>query len=162
MPIRDEQLDEARRCLLSMLMDTVRSIEAIHDHAQALFGARAGLARAAIDACLDDSLRDTAASGQAHPRLLLDAVPARRLQAAGLYGAQLALKQAQVTAANTGLRLALDGLVPGLLPGPLWWRRLARWDAVIDGFLAALAPAIGLGAALASLKDILRDETREE
>lgn len=152
MPLRDEDANEARRRLLRMFMDTISVFEMIEKGADTIYGDRAPQMRAAIRECLEDFLYQTQQSRQVHPERLIYEASASELQTAGLYGAQLDLKERQVEAANRSLRERLsDG------NRPVVGGAFRRWVDVINNFLGSVTAATGFGEALKELKDCLRD-----
>jgi hypothetical protein len=158
MPMREAEHSDAQRRVLEMFMDTVRTFEALHQYADTLFGPDADTARAAIDECLTDFVRETALARELHPEVLIYQAPARNFQRAGFYGAQLDLKQAQVAKANGHLRQSLsDAVSRRALRRPF-----LKWIDAINNFLGSLASATGLGEALKELKDCLRDQMPDE
>ena len=154
MPIQEHELHDIRRRVLAMFMDTIASFEQIEKHADELFGDSAADIRGAINECLDDFVRRTDRSGQAHPETIIFVrASTADFQRAGFYGRQLALKEKQVSAANEGLRHALTDFSPGAF----WRKRFLKWIDVINNFMGSLVSGLGLAEALKELKDCLRD-----
>ncbi len=157
MPLAQEELRDVQARVLRMFMDTITTFEAIRANSGELFGERAPQIQAAIDEYLEDFLRRTDVSGEKHPEQLIYETSTANYQRAGFYGAQLGLKERQVTVANASLR---ERLVQGA--AGLWRRPFRKWVDVINNFLGSLASATGMGEALKELKDCLRDELPEE
>ncbi|MDJ0740622.1 MAG: hypothetical protein QNJ91_12975 [Gammaproteobacteria bacterium] len=157
MPLTDDELRDVQGRVMRMLVDTINTFETIGVHADGLFGDRAPEVRAAINEYLDDFWRNTAASGETHPEVLIYEAPRENFQKAGFYGAQLDLKERQVTAANGTLR---ERIVGGARQ--LWRRPFRKWVDIINNFLGSLASATGLSEALKELKDCLRDELPDD
>lgn len=157
MPLRDQELPEVRRRVLRMLLDTIETFESFEKNADWLYGDRASAIRAAIDEYLRDFIRNPDEAGEEHPEALIYRAPLQSFQRAGFYGAQLDLKERQVTAANRNLRERLAGQVRRLFNRPF-----KKWIDVINNFLGSLAGATGLSEALKELKDCLRDELPDD
>lgn len=157
MPLSNDQLRDVQRRVLSMLVDTIDTLESIESHAEDLFGERATEVRAAINEYLDDFWRDTERSREIHPEGLIYGTTRESFQKAGFYGAQLSLKERQVTEANRNLRESISERVRRL-----WRRPFKQWVDVINNFLGSLVAASGLSEALKELKDCLRDELPED
>jgi hypothetical protein len=83
--------------------------------------------------------------------------PRENFQRAGFYGAQLKVKERQVSEANATLRQRLVGGVR-----QLWNKPFKKWIDIINNFLGSLASATGLSEALKELKDCLRDELPDD
>lgn len=156
MPLTDNQVREVQERLLAMVMDTVRTFEALHQHADELFGDQAPQLQAALDEWLNDFIRKPVA-GELHPEVAIYRSSRDQLQRAGFYGAQLAVKERQVTTANDNLRRSLSERVRGFFRRPF-----SKWVDVINNFLGSLAGATGFGEALKELKDCLRDELPDD
>ena len=153
MPLNEDDLADVRRRVMYMLADTIDTFVLIGENAEDIFGHRWPEVRSAIEECLDDFWRNTQASGETHPEVLIYSASRENLQKAGFYGAQLDLKEYQVTKVNNSLRGRIgNGVVR------LWRRPFKKWVDVINNFLGSLIPAVGMGEALKELKDCLRDE----
>jgi hypothetical protein len=157
MPLSDAELPDVQRRVMAMLADTIQTFDLIEQHADTLYGDGAHDIRAALKEFLDDFWRNTRASGERHPEALIYETPRQNFQWAGLYGAQLAVKEKHVSRANATLRARLTGGIGGL-----WRRPFRKWVDVINNFLGSLASATGLGEALKELKDCLRDELPDD
>ena len=157
MPLAQQDLDQIRRRVFAMLMDTVESFEAISESADEIYGARAGWIRNLIKECLDDFVRDTSRSGEEHPETAIYKASREKFQRAGFYGYQLDTKEGLLTSANRTLRARLaEGT------GRLFRRSFKKWVDIINNFLGSLIAATGFGEALKELKDCLRDELPED
>jgi len=157
MPLSDNELRDAQRRVMQMFMDTIATFELIERNADAIYGESASDVRAAINEYLDDFLRKTGVSGETHPETLIFQAPRENFQRAGFYGAQLKVKERQVSSANATLRQRLAGGVR-----QLWNKPFKKWIDIINNFLGSLASATGLSEALKELKDCLRDELPDE
>lgn len=156
MPLSDNDLRDVQSRVLRMFMDTIATFEIIERNAEAIYGDRSPEVRAAINEYLNDFLRNTGASGETHPETLIYQAPRQNFQRAGFYGAQLSVKERQVSRANATLRERLSGGVR-----QLWNKPFKKWVDIINNFLGSLASATGLSEALKELKDCLRDELPE-
>jgi type II secretory pathway component PulJ len=158
MPLSDNDVRDAQQRIYNMFMDTVKTFEVIEtDHAEMMFGDRAGFIKDAIRECLDDFVRNTNASGETHPEALIYGTSRQDLQRVGFYGVQLTLKEQQVLNANAGLRQRLAQGVRRL-----WQAPFKKWIDVINNFLGSLVSAAGVGEILKELKDCLRDELPDD
>ena len=157
MPLEDRELRDVQRRVMRMFMDTITTLELIEKNADAIYGDRAAEVRAAINEYLNDFLRDTKASGEKHPEVLIFQTSRESFQRAGFYGAQLGIKERQVSAANVTLRDRLTAGVPSL-----WAKPVKKWGDIINNFLGSLVSATGLGEAVKELKDCLRDELPDD
>jgi hypothetical protein len=140
-----------------MFMDTIKTIEAIEENADVLFGTNAADVKEAINEYLKDFIRNTSGSGETHPEVLVYKTSREQFQRAGLYGTQLNVKERHVTQANEALRESLTRRVRSLFRGPF-----KKWVDRINNFLSSIASATGLGEALKELKDCLRDELPDD
>lgn len=157
MPLSEGDLRDVQDRVMQMFMDTIATFETIERSAEAMYGESAPAMRAAIHEYLDDFLRNTASSGERHPEELIYRTSRQNFQRAGLYGAQLDVKERQVAVANATLRDRLAGGVR-----QMWNRPFRKWVDIINNFLSSLTSAAGLGEALKELKDCLRDELPDE
>jgi hypothetical protein len=158
MPLSNDEVNDARKRIMNMFMETIKTFEAIENqHVEMMFRDRAGFIKDAIRECLDDFVRNTEASGEAHPEALIYATSRQDLQRAGFYGVQLALKEEQVIKVNASLRERLaDGI------RSLWEKPFKKWIDIINNFLGSLVSAAGVGEVLKELKDCLRDELPDD
>lgn len=157
MPLSDNDLRDVQRRVLEMFMDTIKTFEMIEKNADIIYGDRSREVQAAINEYLNDFLRNTVASGEKHPEALIFQTPRQNFQRAGFYGAQLNIKERQVSKANATLRERLVGGVRAL-----WKKPFKKWVDIINNFLGSLASATGLSDALKELKDCLRDELPDD
>ncbi|TBR35968.1 hypothetical protein [Dyella terrae] len=157
MPMATSDLNDTRRRVMLMLADTIDTFEVIGINAPFMFGDAADRVRAAIDECLGDVWRRPADAGLVHPEALIFATPLERFQRAGFYGAQLDLKEQQVTRANRSLREAIASRLRGT-----WIKPFRKWIDAINNFLTSLIGASGIPEALKELKDCLRDELEDD
>lgn len=157
MPLAENELPGVQGRVMHMFMDTIATFELIEQNAEAIYGDRAAEVRAAINEYLHDFLRNTEASGETHPEVLIYEASRQSFQRAGFYGAQLNIKERQVHSANSTLRERLTGGVRRL-----WNKPFRKWVDIINNFLGSLATATGLSEALKELKDCLRDELPDE
>lgn len=157
MPLADNDLRDVQNRVMRMFMDTIATFELIEKNAETLYGDRSAEVRTAINEYLDDFLRNTTASGEKHPEALIYQASRHSFQRAGFYGAQLRLKERQVSTANATLRDRLSAGVRGL-----WKKPFKKWVDIINNFLGSLASATGLSEALKELKDCLRDELPDD
>lgn len=157
MPLSDNDLRAVQKRVFQMYMDTIATFEVIEQKATAIYGDKAREIRATINEYLDDFLRNSERSGERHPEQLIFETPRQNFQRAGLYGAQLNIKERQVSEANAILRERIDS------GNRRFWRRpFSKWVDIINYFLRSLASATGLGEALAELKDCLRGELPDD
>lgn len=157
MPLREDDLQESRRRVWSMFMDTMNTFAIIESRAEEIYGPRAPIIRSAIQEYVNDFIRNTQDSGESHPEVLIFQASRERLQRSGFYGSQLDIKEHQVTTANASLRERLRDMGQRL-----WKRPFRKWVDIINNFLGSLIPATGVGEALKELKDCLRDELPED
>jgi len=157
MPLSDNDLRDVQSRVMHMFMDTIATFELIERNAEAIFGKKSADVRAAINEYLNDFLHDTAASGERHPETLIYQATRQDFQRAGFYGAQLKVKERQVSTSNAILR---ECLATGVRV--LWKKPFKKWVDIINNFLGSLASATGLSEALKELKDCLRDELPDD
>lgn len=157
MPLQQEELRDVQRRLTQLVMASIDTFGQLSADADWLFGERAPQLRAAIDEWLKDFVTKTELSGERHPEAAIYGTEGDKLQRAGLYGAQLAVKEQQLTAANRGLLDGLGRRLRSVVRAPF-----RRWVDVLNNFLGSLAGATGWGEALKELKDCLRDALPEE
>ena len=157
MPLTDDGLRDVQGRVMHMFMDTIRTFELIEQNADMLFGEKADQVRSAINEYLEDFIRNTERSGETHPEVLIYQAPRENFQRAGFYGSQLAIKERQVTEANSEVRESLAQRARGFFRRPF-----KKWVDRINNFLGSLASATGLSEALKELKDCLRDELPDD
>ncbi len=157
MPLLESDLREVQSRVMRMFMDTIKTFEMIEENADGIYGDSASVVRAAIKECLDDFVRRPGVAGEVHPETLIYQATRQSLQAAGFYGAQLSVKEAQLTRANATLR---ESFARGARR--FWNKPFKKWVDIINNFLGSLIPAVGLGEAIKELKDCLRDELPDD
>jgi hypothetical protein len=108
---------------------------------------------------MEDFILNTNNSGEKHPEALIFETPKENFQRAGLYGAQLNIKERQVQEANSQVQESLSLLqsTRGFFRSPF-----KKWIDRINNFLGSLASATGVSEALKELKDCLRDELPDD
>ena len=156
MPLSEDGLRDVQTRVMVMLFDTIKTIDQIEKNADVLFGENANQIKLAIREYMEDFFRNTSASGEVHPETLIFQTPREKFQSAGFYGAQLAVKERQVTDANQNLRESLLQPTRSIFRNPF-----KIWIDRINNFLGSLASATGMSEALKELKDCLRDELPE-
>src|SRR6185369_16171157 len=107
MPLPDKDLRDVQNRIYHMFMDTIETITEIEKYADIMYGQNAEQIRLAINEYLDDFIRATNKSGEPHPEALIYKTSRERFHRAGLYGAQLAVKERHVKQANAHLRESL-------------------------------------------------------
>ena len=157
MPLKDEGLRDVQKRIYSMFEDTIKTIDQIEKNADFLFGANAIQIKSAIKEYMDDFILYTAKSGETNPKTLIHKASKERYQNAGLYGAQLDVKERQVTEANNELRESLSHRARSFFRKPF-----KKWVDRVNNFLGSLTAATGVSEALKELKDCLRDELPED
>lgn len=157
MPLSEESVGQVRQRVMYMFLDTVKTFEVIDEHAAAIYGDRASEIKAAINEYFDDFLRAPNNSGETHPEVLIYETTREQFQRAGLYGAQLDIKERQVSTANATLRERITRGTRKFLNKPF-----RKWVDIINNFLGSLASATGVGEALREIKDCLRDELPDD
>jgi len=158
MPLSDDDLRDVQGRVLAMFMDTIRSLELLEQHAGDLFGDNSTSIQAAIREYLTDFIRDPSRSGEIHPEVLIYRTSTQAFQRAGLYGAQLNVKERHVTQANSELRHSLTQRAAlKLFRSPF-----KKWVDRVNNFLRSIASATGISEALMELKDCLRDELHKD
>lgn len=162
MPMQEAELSDVRSHVFSMFMDTMKTFDEIRNNADAMFGESAPQIKAAIDECLDDFLHKANRDDRPHPEALIYSTDRASFQKAGFYGAQLKLKESQVSRANKNLRQSLSGQpINGIFSG-FWKKPFRKWVDIINNFLGSLGPATGIGEIFKELKDCLRDELPDD
>ncbi|MEL1264891.1 hypothetical protein [Pseudoxanthomonas putridarboris] len=156
MPLDEREIDQVRRRVFHMYMDTIETFRLMTRHADELFGTQGPMVRSALEEWLRDFVDDTGSSGERHPESQVYGASRESLQKAGFYGAQLDLKERQVSEANTTWRERMRNL------GRAWRRPFKKWVDVINNFLGSLIPAVGAGEALKELKDCMRDQLPDD
>jgi|SRR6056297_442779 len=153
MPLSNDDLRDVQRRVLNMFMDTIKTFELINEQVNSIFEENSDQINSAINEYLEDFINNTQNSGETHPEELIYKASREAYQNAGFYGAQLALKERQVTEANNDLREVLN-----TNERVSNWSPFKRWIDRINNFLNSLINATGAGEALKELKDCLRGE----
>ncbi len=153
MSIREEDSKELKTRIFRMLNDSLETINLIGENAEVLFGSNSDQIKAAIDEYMKDFIINPDGDVYPHPEDIIYKTSIVKYQQAGLYGAQLDLKERQVSEANLEVRETLDFQKRSFFRAPF-----GRWVDRINNFLGSLASATGFGEALKELKDCLRDE----
>jgi len=156
MPLLESDEREVKHRLVAMYMDTIETFRMISDNAEIYFGESGFELKEAIDEYINDFIDDTDGEERIHPEGLIFRTDRVTLQSAGFYGAQLNLKERQVTSANRGLRDAISERVRGIFNAPF-----KKWVSIINNFIGSLE-VTGIGSALKEIKDCLRDELPDE
>lgn len=139
-----------------MYMDTIETFRLISENTKVYFGENGVELKEAIDEYIQDFIDNTDGEERIHPEGLIFKTDRVALQSAGFYGAQLNLKERQVTSANKGLREAIRERIRGVFNAPF-----KKWVGVINNFIGSLE-VTGIGSALKEIKDCLRDELPDE
>lgn len=129
MPLSDNDLRDVQGRVMQMFMDTIATFEMIEKNADTIYGDRSSEVRAAINEYLNDFLRNTGVSGEKYPERLIYQTPRQNFQSAGFYGAQLKIKERQVSRANATLR---ERLAEGVRE--LWEKPFKKWVDIINNF----------------------------
>lgn len=156
MPLSELNEREVKSRLVSMYMDTIETFRLLSENAETYFDDNAVELKEAIDEYIRDFIDETDGVERIHPEGLIFRTDRVALQRAGFYGAQLKLKERQVTSANRGLREAIKERVKGAFNAPF-----KKWIDVINNFIGSLE-VTGIGSALKEIKDCLRDELPEK
>ncbi|NII11068.1 hypothetical protein [Oleiagrimonas sp. C23AA] len=156
MPLLEADENDVKRQLLSMFMDTIETFRAISQHAELYFGEHSEQLSRAIDEYIRDFIEQPDGEERIHPEVLIFRTDRVALQSTGFYGAQLAVKERQVTQANRGLREVISGGVRSVFRRPF-----KKWVGIINNFLGSLG-ITGIGSALKEIKDCLRDELPDD
>ena len=156
MPLLESEEREVKHRLVHMYMDTIETFRLISKHAEFYFGKNSNELREAINEYIRDFIDEPDGKERIHPKRLILLTERVALQSAGFYGAQLKLKERQVTTANKTLREAITVRVRGAFQNPF-----KKWVGVINNFIGSLE-VTGIGSALKEIKDCLRDELPDE
>jgi hypothetical protein len=156
MPLLASDEREAKHRLVHMYMDTIETFRLISENAEIYFGDNSAELKEAIDEYVRDFIDETDGVERIHPEGLIFRTDRVVLQSAGFYGAQLNLKERQVTTVNRGLREAIGDRVRDAFNAPF-----KKWVGVINNFISSLE-VTGIGSALKEIKDCLRDELPDE
>ena len=156
MPLHESEEREVKHRLVHMYMDTIETFRMISEYAEFYFGENSNELRNAIDEYILDFIDQTDGEERIHPEGLIFRTERIALQSAGFYGAQLNLKERQVTTANKNLREAIVARARGAFQYPF-----KKWVGIINNFIGSLE-VTGIGSALKEIKDCLRDELPDE
>jgi hypothetical protein len=156
MPLLENDEREVKNRLVHMYMDTIETFRLLSQNTELYFGENAAELSEAIDEYIRDFIDETDGKERIHPEDLIFNTDRVALQSAGFYGAQLNLKEKQVTTANRSLREAISENVRGIFNSPF-----KKWVGVINNFIGSLE-VTGIGSALKEIKDCLRDELPDE
>jgi hypothetical protein len=157
MPLSENELQNVRGRVWQMFKDTIHTIELIEKNADVLFGENASKIKSAINEYLEDFYRNTGNSKETHPEVLIYKAPRENFQRAGLYGAQLDVKERHVSQANAEVRESLAQRARSFFRSPF-----KKWVDRINNFLGSIASATGISEAIKELKDCLRDELPDD
>lgn len=152
MPLLESDEREVKSRLFAMYMDTIETFRLISENAEFYFGENSAELQEAIDEYIHDFIDNTDGKERIHPESLIFRTDRVALQSAGFYGAQLNIKEKQVTNTNRSLRDAIKARVKGVFNAPF-----KKWVGVINNFIGSLG-VTGIGSALKEIKDCLRDE----
>lgn len=152
MPLLEADERNVKHRLVHMYMDTIDTFRQLSEHIEFYFAEDAAELREAINEYLRDFIDETDGEERIHPEGLIFRADRIVLQGAGFYGAQLDLKERQVSAANRNLREAISRRVREGFKAPF-----KKWVGIINNFLGSLE-VVGIGSALKEIKDCLRDE----
>lgn len=156
MPLLESDERDVKHRLVSMYMDTIETFRLISENTEIYFDENGFELKEAIDEYINDFIDNTDGEERIHPEGLIFRTDRVALQSAGFYGAQLSLKEKQVTTANKSLREAISGRVRGMFNAPF-----KKWVGVINNFLGSLE-VTGIGSALKEIKDCLRGEIPDD
>lgn len=156
MPLSENDEKDVKRRLLSMFMDTIETFRILSKVTEKYFDENAKELREAIDEYLHDFIDRPDGKERIHPEGLIYGTDRVSLQSAGFYGAQLNIKEKQVTNANRSLREVIGGGIRSAFNSPF-----KKWVGVINNFIGSLE-VTGIGSALKEIKDCLHNELPEE
>lgn len=157
MPLSEDGLRDVQGRVYAMLRETLGTIEFIEKNADVLFGENASEVKLAIDEYMKDFINNPNNSGEKDPKASIYETPKEKFQTAGLYGAQLNIKERQFYEANAQVRKSLSQGTRSFFRNPF-----KKWIERVNKFLASLVAATGFGEALKELKDCLRDELPDD
>jgi len=156
MPLLESDEREVKHRLTNMFMDTIKTFELLSENAEYYFGDNGEQIREAIQEYFNDFIYKPDGEERIHPEGLIFNTDRVVLQNAGFYGAQLALKEKQVTESNTQLRETILSRVREAFKLPF-----KKWVGRINNFLGSL-DVTGVGKALKEIKDCMREELPDE
>lgn len=108
MPLLEADERNVKHRLVHMYMDTIDTFRQLSEHIEFYFPEEDAELRDAINEYLRDFIDETDGEERIHPEGLIFRADRIVLQGAGFYGAQLDLKERQVSAANRNLREAIS------------------------------------------------------
>ena len=152
MPLLENDEREVKHRLVHMYMDTIETFRLLSENTEFYFGENGEELSAAIDEYIRDFIDETDGEERIHPEGLIFNTDRVVLQSAGFYGAQLNLKERQVSTSNRNLRKAIAERARGIFNAPF-----KKWVGIINNFIGSLE-VTGIGSALKEIKDCLRDE----
>ena len=156
MPLSKSQEDEIKGRIFRMFMDTIYTFELLAKNSELYFGKNSYQIENAINEYLHDFIYDPDGEERVHPEVLIYKASRVSLQNAGFYGAQLDLKERQVTESNSELRESILNRVTGTFKTPF-----KKWVGRINNFLGSLG-VTGVGEALKEIKDCMKEELPEK
>lgn len=156
MPLSEAEEHEVKGAILSMFMDTIHTFRILSENADKYFGEHSDQLKDAINEYIQDFIDSPDGKERVHPEKLIFDTPRVELQNAGFYGAQLILKQRQVTEANFNLREIISEGIRGAFGSPF-----KKWVGRINNFLGSLG-VTGVGEALKEIKDCLREDLPDD
>ncbi len=152
MPLSKSQEDEIKGRILRMFMDTINTFELLAENSALYFGKNSYQIEDAINEYLQDFIYEPDGKERVHPKVLIYKTSRVNLQSAGFYGAQLDIKERQVTESNSELRESILSRVTGTFKSPF-----KKWADRINNFLGSLG-VTGVGEALKEFKDCMKNE----
>lgn len=156
MPLLEPDEHEVKKRIFNMFMDTIQTFRLLAEHAEEYFGENSTQLKEAINEYIQDFIDQPDGKERIHPEELIFKTSRVDLQNEGFYGAQLNLKERQVTEANRTLRKTIIDKVKGTFNSPF-----KKWVSRINNFLASLG-ITGVGNALKEIKDCLKDELPDD
>ena len=156
MPLSESQENEIKGRILRMFMDTIDTFEMLAKNSELYFGKYSYQIENAINEYLQDFIYNPDGEERIHPEALIYKTPRVNLQNAGFYGAQLDIKERQVTESNSELRESILSKVTGAFKVPF-----KKWVGRINNFLGSLG-ITGVGEALKEIKDCMNNELPDE
>ncbi len=158
MPLQENDISEVRVRLKSLLNEILHILEMLNEYAPEHFPERYEKLQAAFNEFRDDFVGLTDAHGNNKLTKFIDSAEGLELQNAGLYGAQLDIKEEYTKQANQGMLQTINQRVTGRL----FRRKLTYWTKIINRFLGSLLKATAIPDALKELKELLESEVDEQ
>lgn len=153
MPLLEADEGDVKRRLVAMYIDTIDAFRLMASNIELFFEPEVAMElKSAIDEYIRDFVDQTDGRERIHAEALIFKTDRVSLQRSGFYGAQLNLKERQVSTANRTLREAIQGRVTAVFKA-----LFKKWVGIINNFLGSLE-VVGIGSALREIKDCLRDE----